>query len=268
MAAAGLLRCLDAPARIGPGEDLRGTLVLLHAFPLNAHMWEPQLAIADRGWRVIAPHLRGFDGGGFRTPPSSMDDYADDVIELLDALHVTQAVVGGLSMGGYLAFALWRLAPRLFRGLILADTRPQSDTPQIRQQREGLLARVQDEGAAGVADEMVPHLLGDRTRRERPDIVQRVRSLILASSPAAIAAAIRVLMTRDDSTALLASITVPTLVLVGSDDAITPPSVGQAMRDAVPGAEFVMIPGAGHLSNIEQPQRFNDALARFLAHRI
>ena len=119
-------RCRLRPPRA------RGTLVLLHAFPLNARMWEGQLALADTGWHVIAPQLRGFDGGAGDPPAASIDDYAGDVIDLLDALHVKQAVIGGLSMGGYVAFALLRLAARYVQGLILADTRSQADTPEGR----------------------------------------------------------------------------------------------------------------------------------------
>ena len=126
----GRLRYLEAapPA----GARARGTLVLLHAFPLNARMWEGQLGLADTGWHVIVPQLRGFDGGGGDPPAASMDDYAGDVIDLLDALHVKQAVIGGLSMGGYVAFAVLRLAARYVQGLILADTRSQADTPEGR----------------------------------------------------------------------------------------------------------------------------------------
>ena len=114
-------RYLEAPPR--RSQRLRGSLVLIHAFPLNARMWEPQLELADAGWRVIAPQLRGMDGGAADPPATSIDDFAADVIDLLDALHIDDAVIGGLSMGGYVAFALFRHAPRYFRGLVLADTR-------------------------------------------------------------------------------------------------------------------------------------------------
>src|SRR5436305_13543593 len=122
------LRYLDAAPP--PTVRKRGTLVLLHAFPLNARLWEPQLALASYGWRIVAPHLRGFDGGVGDPPASSVDDYAGDVVDLLDALQIEDAVVGGLSLGGYTAFALLRRAPRYVRGLILADTRSQADTPE------------------------------------------------------------------------------------------------------------------------------------------
>ena len=262
----GRLRYLDAAPRIEARP--RGVLVLLHAFPLNARMWEAQLALADDGWRVIAPQLRGFDGGTGDPPAASIDDYAGDVIDLLDGLHVTQAVVGGLSMGGYVAFGLLRLAKRYVQGLILADTRAEADTPEGIAGRTRMLQLIQDKGPSSVAGEMIPKLLGDTTRRTRPAVVDAVRALILSNPPAAMAGATRALMTRPDSTPLLASIHVPTLIVVGEEDTITPPAAAESMHRAIAGSELVRIPEAGHLSSLEQPARFTAALAAFLGHRV
>jgi len=264
--AIGRLRYLDAPPR--GAERPRGVLVLLHAFPLNARMWEGQLSLADTGWRVIAPQLRGFDGGAGDPAAASVDDYAGDVIDLLDALHLKQVVVGGLSMGGYVAFALLRLAARYVQGLVLADTRSQADTPEGVAGRARLLQVVQDKGATAVADEMIPKLLGATTQQTRPAVAEQVRSLVLASSIEGIAGAIRALMTRPDSTPLLASIHVPTLIIVGEEDTVTPPAASEEMHRAISGSELVRIARAGHLSNLEQPEPFNAALAGFLTHRV
>jgi 3-oxoadipate enol-lactonase len=262
----GRLRYLEATPR---GDDRpRGTLVLLHAFPLNARMWEGQLALADRGWRVVAPQLRGVDGATADPPAASMDDYAGDVIDLLDALHIKTAVVGGLSMGGYVAFALLRHAARYVQGLILADTRPQADTPEAVEGRKKLLKIVEEHGPSAVADQMLPKLLGETTQKTRPEVVERVRSLVLANSADAIAGAIRALMSRPDSTPLLASIHVPTLIIVGDQDGVTPRPLAEDMHRAIPGSELVVIQGAGHLTNLEAPAAFTDALARFLDHRV
>jgi len=242
--------------------------VLLHAFPLNARMWERQLALADDGWRVIAPQYRGFDGGAGEPAAASVDDYAGDTIDLLDALHVDQAVVGGLSMGGYVAFAVLRHAARYVQGLVLADTKSAADTPEGVEGRKRMLQLVQEKGSAAVADEMLSKLLGETTRRTQPEVAERVRSLVMSSSADAIAGAVRALMTRPDSTPLLQTIHVPALILVGAEDSLTPPSAACEMHRAIAGSELVEIPGAGHLSNLEQAEPFHAALAHFLAHRV
>lgn len=234
-------------------------------------MWEPQFALASQGWRVIAPHLRGFDGGAGEPPASSVDDYAGDVIDLLDALHITDAVVGGLSMGGYVAFALVRRAPRYVRGLILADTRSQADTPEGIEGRKKMLRVLADNGDRGpsvVIEEMLPKLLGPATRASQPQIAARVRELALSNPAEAVAGGIRALMTRPDSTPLLRTIHCPTLIIVGADDVLTPPAFSEELHHAIAGSELTVIPDAGHLSSIEQSAAFNSALAAFLTHRV
>jgi 3-oxoadipate enol-lactonase len=252
----------------GGAGQLRGTLVLIHGFPLTARMWEPQLELAEHGWRVIVPQLRGFDGPPADNVATSVDDYAGDVIDLLDALHIEQAVIGGLSMGGYITFAVFRHAARYFRGMILADTRAQADSPEGVEGRQRMLQLVREKGAAAAADEMLPRLIGASTRASRPDVEPTIRGLILSNSTATIAGAITALMTRPDSTPLLPTIHCPTLVVVGDEDVITPPAASEEIARGIAGAELVIIPRAGHMSNMEQPLPFNLALARFLDHRV
>ncbi|MEQ1727461.1 MAG: alpha/beta fold hydrolase, partial [Vicinamibacterales bacterium] len=171
---------------------------------------------------------------------------------------------GGLSLGGYVALALYRQAPSLFQALILADTRAEADSADARANRTRLIDVVRTRGAAAVADEMLPKLLGAITSATRPDIVERVRALVLGNQSSAIEGALTAMMARPDSTSLLPSITVPTLVLVGDEDVLTPPALSTAMAALVPSAELVVVPQAGHLSNLEQPDAFNAALLRFL----
>jgi pimeloyl-ACP methyl ester carboxylesterase len=257
----GRFRYLDImPA--APTRSL-GTVVLVHAFPLNARMWEAQLPLGER-WRIVAPQLRGFDGGTRDPSATSMDDYAADVIDLLDALHVHEAVIGGLSLGGYVTFAVFRRAPQYFRGMVLADTRAEADTPEGLEGRKRMLALVKDEGPAAVADNMMPKLLSEDALRNRQHIVDQVRSLMLASPAEAITGAVTAMMTRRDSTHLLGSISCPTLVVVGEEDKITPPAISRDLHRAIPRSELSTIPGAGHLSNIEQPDAFNRAVGGFL----
>jgi pimeloyl-ACP methyl ester carboxylesterase len=243
-------------------------LLLLHAFPLNAKMWEPQLTLADRGWRVIAPHYRGMDGGQGDPPASSVEDYAADVFDLLDALHIDDAVIAGESMGGYVAFALFRHAPAYFQGLVLVDTRSPADTPEAIEGRKKLLAVTREKGPNAVADEMVEKLLGPTSRRDKPQLIEKVRGLILSNSIEAIAGAITALMTRPDSTPLLSSIHCPTLIVVGEEDVLTPPAMSRDLQRGIAGSELAVLRNAGHLSSLEQPDAFNAELARFLDHRV
>ena len=223
-----------------------------------------------KGWRLITPDLRGFGGSTELDSVSalSMADYADDVVDLLQELSVKQAVIGGCSMGGYAAFAMLRHAASYFQGLILADTRSEADTPEGVEGRKKMLELVQTKGPAAVAEEMIPKLLSETTRRTRPDAVDRVRSLVLSNSADAIAGSVRALMTRPDSTPLLSTIHFPTLIVVGDEDTVTPPAAAEKMHGSIGGSELTVIAGAGHLSNLEQPEAFNVALARFLAHRL
>ena len=220
------------PAIRGSSGGLTGTLVLIHGFPLSARMWEPQLELAGQGWRIVAPQLRGFDGPPAGRVATSVDEYAGDVIDLLDALDIEQAVIGGLSMGGYITFAMFRHAPRYFRGMILADTRAEADTAEGVEGRKRMIQVVRDEGPARVADEMIAKLLGPSTRANRPEVVGAVRDLILSNSTETIAGAIMALMTRLDSTPLLSQVHCPTLVVVGDEDALTPRPCSEAIQRA------------------------------------
>ena len=257
------LRYLDAPAG---GSAVRGVLVLLHAFPLNARMWEPQLPLAALGWRIVAPQLRQFDlDGGAEAAAQTIDDYASDTIDLAAGLGLTSAIIGGLSLGGYVAFAVMRRQPSLFRGLVLADTRPQSDSPEGIEARKAMLKLVADAGPAAIAGQMLPKLVGSPTRSGRPDLVETIRSLALSSSTAAITGALKAMMSRPDSTGLLSSISCPTCIVVGAEDEVTPPAVAEEMHRAIPGSQLSVIAAAGHLSSIERPDAFNRALGRFLS---
>ena len=231
-------------------------------------MWEPQHTMAARGWRVVAPQLRQFDRGDQDPPAASIDDFAGDVSDLLDALHIPEAVIAGLSMGGYVALAMFRHAPRYFQGLVLADSRAEADTAEGVAARKRMLALVAEKGPPAIADEMLPKLVGHTTSTTRPEIVEHVRSLALASSTAAISGALTALMTRPDSTPTLASIHCPTLIVVGEEDVVTPPALSESLHKGIAGSELVRIANAGHLSSLERPDAFNAALAKFLDHRV
>jgi pimeloyl-ACP methyl ester carboxylesterase len=241
-------------------------LVLLHAFPLTADMWRPQLAAVPAGWRLLAPDLRGLGRSdrSVSAPARAMADHAGDVLALLDRLHIENAVIGGLSMGGYVTFALWRLAPRRFRGMVLADTRAEADTPEGRANREKMLAALAETGLSAVADTMLPKLFGPQTAREQPALLHETRRVIEENTKEGVADAIVSLMTRPDSTSLLGSVDVPVQLIVGRDDELTPVPLHDRMQAAMPNAALTIIEGAGHLSNLERPDVFNRTLAQFL----
>ncbi len=249
-----------------PRDATLRTYVLLHAFPLGANMWEPQMRCIPKGWRLITPDLRGFGGSTELDSPSAptIADYADDVADLLGELKIGRAVVGGLSMGGYAAFALVHSKPSIIEALILADTRAGADSPEARANRRNMLALVDREGASGVAREMMPNLLGKTTHEGNPPAEATVRRLIKQQSPVAIRGAIHRMMHRPDSTALLGTIGVPTLIIAGEEDALIPMAEASRMAEAIQGSTLVTIPAAGHLANLEQPDAFNHTLTAFL----
>ena len=249
-----------------PKSSMRA-LVLLHAFPIGANLWEPQMRSIPAGWRLITPDLRGFGGSTELESASSLSiaDYADDVVALLQELGVKRAVIGGCSMGGYATLALYQSTPHIFDGMILANTRADADSPESRANRRNMLALVDREGPSGVAREMMSKLLGKTTHETNTTAEATVRRLIKQQSQTAIKGGIHRMMHRPDSTALLARVSVPTLVITGAEDEMIPVEESRRIASAIPGAQLVIVPGAGHLANLEQPEAFNDALKGFLS---
>jgi 3-oxoadipate enol-lactonase len=236
-------------------------LILVHGFPLRAEMWRPQLESAPSGWRFIAPDLRGVGAGPPLDRAVSMEEYARDIDALMDALEIDRAAIGGVSMGGYITFALFRLAPARFTAMMLADTRAQADTLAGREARLQMRKSLAAQGARGIADQMLPKLLSPGAA---DDTVRMVRAWIESLETPAIDAAIGALMDRPDSTPDLPRINVPTLVVVGDADAITPPADSEAMQRSIARSRLVVIPDAGHLANVENPEVFSRALADFV----
>jgi 3-oxoadipate enol-lactonase len=236
-------------------------LLLVHAFPLSSAMWTRQIAGFAPHWRVIAPDLRGFGGSASGGAAASLDQHADDLAALMDHLGLDQATVAGLSMGGYITFALWRRHRARISRLILADTRAGADTDEGRQAREKNARLVEEQGPAALAEQMLPKLLAANAPTPVRD---EVRQIVGENEPAGLAAALRAMAARPDSTPKLAEIDVPTLVIVGSEDALTPPAESQALHAGIANSRLVEIPGTGHLSNLENPEAFNAAVDEFL----
>jgi 3-oxoadipate enol-lactonase len=248
----------------GTGEGR--PLVLLHAFPLTADMWQPQLQSPPDGWRVLAPDFAGLGGSDDHERAAvALDDYASDVLAWLDRLGIGQFVLAGLSLGGYVALAIARMAPNRIGGVVLADTKAPADSEEARAGRERMLETLSERGTDGVAEAMIPKLLGETTRRTKPELVSEVRSMILKNAPEGIRRAILRLRDRPDASPVLPRIHAPVLVIVGDEDAVTPPSEAAALRAGIPLATLQTIAAAGHLSNLEAPGPFNQSLAQFLS---
>ena len=248
--------------------DVRGegrAVLFLHAFPLSLWMWDAQAKALAGRHRVVRFDARGFGGTPAGEGPLTMERIADDGAALLAFLGIERAVVAGCSMGGYAAFGFARRHPERLQGLALLDTRAGPDTDEARANRKTLAERVLAEGVSAAVEAFLPKLLGATTRRERPDLVARLRERILATSPRGIANALHGLAAREDSRPTLGAIHVPTLVLVGDEDSLTPPAEAEAIAHAIEGARLERIPGAGHLANLENPAAVNAAIFSFLA---
>jgi 3-oxoadipate enol-lactonase len=245
---------------VGAGRPV----VLIHGYPFNRSLWNEQIEVLSQNHRVIAPDLRGFGESEASDGTATMNRMAQDVALLLNHLGIARATIAGLSMGGYVALAFYKQLSSRVRALILADTRAQADTAEAKQTRAQQAEKALSEGMAGIADAMLPKLLTPETVSKHPDIVKRVRDMMLKTKPEGAAAALRGMAERDDLTSLLSKISVPTLILVGAEDAITPVADSEKMNQAIADSRLVVLENAGHVSNLERTEQFNDALLDFL----
>jgi 3-oxoadipate enol-lactonase len=232
-------------------------IVFIHGFPLSSRVFEKQ-----KSFPGFAPDLPGF---GSAAPPSSdmtMDDYARAVLTQMDREKIDRAIFAGLSMGGYICFALARMAPERMTGLILIDTRETPDNAEGKKGRYETIEKVKEKGVQVVVDSMLPKML---TPSASPQLVAETREIMMDSSAAGVTAALKAMAERPDSTETLRKIAVPMLIVVGDSDTITPPSDAERMATLAPNATLAVIPGAAHLSNLEQPEQFNHAVESFLA---
>jgi len=248
-------------------EDTGGVgvpLLPIHGYPLDRTLWAEQRRGLANVARVIAPDLRGFGESSLPTGAVTMDTYADDVNALLDTLGVKTAVVAGLSMGGYIAFAFYRKYPERVRALIFANTKAGADSPEGKKGRDDSAMLAREKGAVAIAERMLPKMLTPKTATERPSVAASVNAMMSRQSVDGIVAALLAMRNRPDSTPTLAQISVPTLVITGAEDNLIPPKESELMRDGIRGAKLATIPGAAHLSNVDQPEAFNRAVQDFL----
>jgi 3-oxoadipate enol-lactonase len=240
-------------------------LLLIHGFPLSLEIWRPQIDTLSISARVIAPDLRGHGQSPPTSGPYTMDMLADDCAAVLQALKIDRPiVVCGLSMGGYVTFAFYRRHPSLVAGLILASTRAGADTPEAKVMRDKSAVKAEKEGIQAVTNNMLPKIMAPRTYTNNPELVTCVEEIMAQTSLDGMVAALKGMKLRPDSTATLAELDVPVLILHGSEDQIIPLQEAENMQRAITGSQLEIIPETGHLPNLEQPQIFNQAILDFL----
>jgi 3-oxoadipate enol-lactonase len=238
-------------------------ILFLHAFPLNQTMWAQQVVALASQFRVITVDLRGHGESDAPLWHYTLDQSADDVSALLDHLAIKQALFVGLSMGGYILFAFFRKYAARVKGLILANTKAQADTAEGRERRFQMAQTAYKQGPSAIADIMIPKLLSPATLQTKPAVVQNVRAMIENNQISGMAGDLMAMAERPDSLPLLSQISCPTQLIVGELDQATPPSDAKLMAENIPGARLAIIPQAAHLTNLEQPETFNQIVASF-----
>ena len=240
-------------------------VLFIHGFPFDHSMWRHQVA-AQSHWRSIAPDLRGAGNSPGPESPAeyTVATYASDLIGLLDGLQIRQAVICGLSMGGYIAFEMLRSHSTRVRAAILCNTKAAADTPEAKRDRNAMAELARQRGAAAIAEKLLPTVLSRDTFEKQPQVVNEVREMITRTPVRGIVGALHALRERPDSTSLLPKIRVPVLVVAGAEDHIAPAAGMREMACAIPDAAFAVIPAAGHLAPLEQPVPVNAAIQQFL----
>lgn len=239
-------------------------IVFIHGFPFNHSMWEPQLTSLPSTLRLIAYDIRGFGKSDLGNGEKTIDKHADDLVGLLDDLTIDQAIVCGLSMGGYIALRAIEKYPARFKGLVLCDTKSESDNEEGRKKRMDSIKVIEDQGTITFSQNFLKNVLGASTYQNNPQLVRNLQNRILENNQEGIVAAQYAMADRTDTTSSLKKIKVPTLILVGEEDGVTPVKAAQSIREKIPNSQLEIIPKAGHLSNLENPKFFNEKLILFL----
>lgn len=241
-------------------------IILLHAFPLSRRMWRRQFdSLVKANYRVIAPDLRGFGESSNFADINSMEAMAQDVAELTDNLKIEKAVIGGLSMGGYVAFNFFRLFPRKAAALVLCDTNSAADTDEKRESRFEMIEKIEEQGSQALIENMLPGLVSDFTKSNNNKLMNALEQMFADADRQALIAALRGMAERESQDELLKSIDIPTLLIFGEEDSVTDLAVADSMKNRIPASRLSVVKNAGHYSNLEQPEQFNDVLLNFLS---
>jgi pimeloyl-ACP methyl ester carboxylesterase len=245
------------------GETNLAPVIFIHAFPLNRSMWRGQIDALKGNARRIAYDVRGFGESDAGDGLNPFEIFVDDLFALMDRLKLEKAALCGLSMGGYIALRAIERSPERVSALVLCDTRSEADGNEAKVKRAMSMKAVKQGGAAAFAETFVKLVFAVSTQESQPELVEHTKMTIGRTSPIAIRGAMMAMTGRTDTTAALAAIKAPTLILVGEHDAVTPVAASQSMAEKIKGAELRVIPGAGHMSNLENPAEFNRWLSAF-----
>jgi len=247
----------------------RGTgtpILLIHGFPFSGRMWAGQLETLSKSARLLVPDLPGFGDSPAREGGVSVEQYAGDCFAILDALDIMEPVViGGLSMGGYIALAAARLMPLRIRGLILISTRAGADSAESKANRDKTIAQVSETGASVVTEAMYPKLLSPENYKAQPGVTDELKEIMRSATSEGVVGALTAMRDRPNSTELLGNLHMPVLIIHGKDDQVIPPSEAEVMAKAIPHNDLHLIDNAGHLPNLEQPDEFNRIVQKFVA---
>jgi 3-oxoadipate enol-lactonase len=256
------LNCSD------PGPSGGTPVIFIHGFPLSMDMWENQSKQLPEGSRGIFYDVRGHGGSETTDDIFTMEFFVDDLIGLMDSLEIKKAVLCGLSMGGYIALRAYERHPDRIGGMLLCDTKSEPDTNDAKIKRSVNIRIIREKGMDFFSREFVKGLFCRKTLESRPDIINHAIQMIMKNRPTSICGVLLALAGRTDTTSVLPAIKCPVCIITGEYDTVTPPSDGEKMQLSIPGAEFHIIPGAGHMSSMENPPEFNNIMASFLAKLI
>ena len=239
-------------------------IIFIHGFPLNKKSWEPQIEFLKERHRVITYDIRGFGKSELGEEESSIVLFADDLIELMDALQIKKAIVCGLSLGGYILMNAVHRYPKRFEALILSDTQCNADTAETKDKRYQSIEKINAEGTQGYADASVKNLFCKNTFENNTGLVKEIRNTIEITPTASITSTLKALAKRSDACAFLSEISNFTLIICGKEDTITPPEKAEFLNTAIKNSSLVILENAGHLSNVENPDDFNHAIGNFI----
>ena len=240
-------------------------VILLHAFPLNRQMWAPQIEpLVAEGCRVILPDLRGFGESYNFSDINTMEDLAQDISELMETIKIDRAIIGGLSMGGYVTFNLLKTCPEKFAAAVLCDTHPGADSEEKREYRFDLIEKIEKEGSEVLIEEVLPNLISRNTKENKKNLVAKIEQMFHAVNPQSAIAALRGMAARNDNSDVLSKVSLPMCLIYGDEDDPAIVAAAEKIASAAPNRKLTLIPNAGHYANLEQPEEFNKALLEFV----